>query len=252
MKSIDVIKELKQDVEQKTKKDVQMHMLAQNMCLKLEQELKRYSILDLYGRTLMYNKIYMGRLASEPEDCQWVTVEEFMDGEFTKYINNYGVLCGDNTVIRQKCESLAHFSYERYLRERMVVDMQGSRYKLFDPEIDSSTLQKDGEVLFTAGNVSKQAVASKCFPSLGTISTSKCTITEVLTSRSLQSRTLHKLLKERFHILPYTAAVQAGKVSITKYEMCGFSELLFKFSMTLTAKKKKKKQIGRASGRERV
>ncbi|XP_031556854.1 myosin heavy chain kinase D-like [Actinia tenebrosa] len=156
--TIDTIKQLKQDVEQQTRKVVQMHMLAQNMCLKLKQELNKESILDLYGQTLMYNKIYMGRLTSELGDCQWVTVEDYIEGEFTKYINNDGELCGDNTVIRQKCESLAHFSYERSSRELIVVDMQGSGYNLYDPEIASTTLVKDGEVLFTAGNLSKQAI----------------------------------------------------------------------------------------------
>jgi len=100
--SIDVIKKLNQDVGQQTRKVVQMHMLAQNMCLCLKQELEKESILDLYGQTLMYNKIYMGRIANEAEDRKWVTVEEFIDGEFAKYINNDGELCGDNTVIRQK------------------------------------------------------------------------------------------------------------------------------------------------------
>ena len=46
------------------------------------------------------------------EDGEIVAVEEFVEGEFTKYINNNGLLCGSVTETRSKAESLAHYSYE--------------------------------------------------------------------------------------------------------------------------------------------
>jgi len=159
LQTVNTIKELGQDVEQQTRKVVQMHMLAQNLCNQLEKELKRESVLELYGATLKYNKIYLGKIMDDKlNDFQWVTVEEFIPGEFTKYINNDGELCGDDSMVRQKCESLAHYSYERSSHELMVVDMQGNGHDLYDPEVASSTLQKDGELLFTTGNLSTQAI----------------------------------------------------------------------------------------------
>lgn len=158
MKAIEDIKAIGQDIETQTRKVVQMHMLAQNMCIQLEKELERESVLELYGETLKYNTIYLGRITDEIDDLQWATVEEFIPGKFTKYINNDGEPCGEDTLVRQKCESLAHFSYEKSSKEIMVVDMQGSGHNLFDPEVASSTLTKDGEVLFAAGNLSTQAI----------------------------------------------------------------------------------------------
>ena len=64
------------------------------------------------------------RLRGQSGD-EWVTAEEYIDGKFTKYLNNTGIPCGVNSKIRQKCESLARFSYERSHENIMVVDMQG-------------------------------------------------------------------------------------------------------------------------------
>ena len=88
--AVDIIKETKQTIEQHTKKVVQMHMLARNFTLKLEQELKQGDNLDLYGTTLSYKRIYMGRITGKSGD-EWVTVEEYIDGEFSKYLNNTGI-----------------------------------------------------------------------------------------------------------------------------------------------------------------
>ena len=52
------------------------------------------------------------------------------------------MVCGAATCERDKCESLAHFSYEHSNKELMVVDMQGSGHSLFDPEIASKSCLK--------------------------------------------------------------------------------------------------------------
>ena len=122
--AVDIIQQTKQTLQQHTKKVVQMHMLARNFTKTLEKELQLNGNLELYGKTLTYNKIYMGRLHGQSGD-EWVTVEEYIDGKFTKYLNNTGIPCGVNSKIRQKCESLARFSYERSHENIMVVDMQG-------------------------------------------------------------------------------------------------------------------------------
>ena len=87
-------------------------------------------------------------------------MEEFIDGEFIKYVSNTGIPCGVDSEIRQKCESLAHFSYERPDENIMVVDMQGSGYVSFDPEIASRELLDGEEVLVSAGNLSITAITT--------------------------------------------------------------------------------------------
>lgn len=96
----DIIKETKQTIEQHTKKVVQMHMLERKFTQKLEKELKEGENLELYGKTLTYKRIFLGRINRETGE-QWVTVEEFIDGEFIKYVNNTGIPCGVDSEIRQ-------------------------------------------------------------------------------------------------------------------------------------------------------
>ena len=82
-----------------------------------------------------------------------------MEGDFDKYINNDGAICyGKDEVISSKAECLAHFSYEKSNHELMLLDIQGCDYKLFDPEIASTTLMDGNEILFTTGNLSKEAI----------------------------------------------------------------------------------------------
>ena len=42
----------------------------------------------------------------------------------------------------------------------MILDMQGSGYHLFDPEIASKILIEDEEVLFSTGNLSTTAISN--------------------------------------------------------------------------------------------
>ena len=112
-------------------------MLARNLAAQLEQKLRTEDNLELYGETLRYKLIYLGK----EEDGSIVSVEEYIDGKFAKYLNNNGKICGDDSrlVQRQKDESLAHFSYEHSSYELMVVDKQGSGHCLVDPDIASKT-----------------------------------------------------------------------------------------------------------------
>ena len=89
-----------------------------------------------------------------------MTVEEFIEGEFTKYFNNNGYLCvGPSDVIGQKAQCLSHFSYEKSDRKRMLLDIPGNGYDLFDPDITSEELFDDSsELLYCAGNLSKMAI----------------------------------------------------------------------------------------------
>lgn len=150
-----MIESTNQTIVQHSKKVVQMHMLARNFASKLEEKLIKNNKLMLYGETLKYKKLYLG----EYKDAS-VTVEEFIEGDFTKHINNTGVICGQENEIRSKAESLAHFSYECSSHKLMVVDMQGCGFWMFDPEIASQNIKEGDELLFTTGNLSFKAIGN--------------------------------------------------------------------------------------------
>ena len=135
-----------QTIEQHTKKTVQMHCLARNSAGRLEE----------FGPVLSYNKIYFGKCGDE---C--VTVEEFIPGNFEKYVNNTGEVCGDpESDICKKAECFAHYSFIRSDNELMVLDIQGCDDKLCDPEVATQEPQLDGEYLFCTGNLSSSAIES--------------------------------------------------------------------------------------------
>ena len=91
-----------------------------------------------------------------------MTIEEFINGKFTKYINNTGFLCvPEDNVIGQKAETFVHYSFELSKRKLMVVDIQGSRFDLYDPEIASDqAVNTADEMLFCAGNLNVVAMSN--------------------------------------------------------------------------------------------
>ena len=94
------------------------------------------------------------------EDGEYVTIEEFIDGDFTKYLNNTGLVCGNRSTDEcKKAECLAHYSYEKSSGKLMLLDIQGSMYTLFDPENASATLY-DAEYLFGVGNLTSEAITA--------------------------------------------------------------------------------------------
>ena len=133
-----------------TRKVVQMHALARHFAQMMEND----APLE-YGDTFTYTKLYNGKLNDEA-----VTVEQFIHGTFTKYINNTGdILVKDNSAIALKAESFAHYSYVKSGEQLIVVDLQGVGYCLFDPEIASVRLyDEDNSIYFCAGNLSVTAI----------------------------------------------------------------------------------------------
>jgi hypothetical protein len=95
-----------------------------------------------------------------------VTVEAYIPGEFVKYINNDGecIDCPNEELdeLFLKAQCLSHFSYEYSNKELMILDIQGSGYSLYDPEISTSKREVDyskssnvgDEAYFCAGNLS--------------------------------------------------------------------------------------------------
>ncbi len=51
-----------------------------------------------------------------------------------------------------KADCLVHYSYQKSNEQLMLLDIQGSNYSLFDPEIGTKDLLVNDEVLFRAGN----------------------------------------------------------------------------------------------------
>ena len=87
-----------------------------------------------------YEKIYFSTVADEP-----ITIEVYIDGAFHKYVNNDGI-CGDESGMAEiyaKAESLSHFSYVESNKKLMLLDLQGADYRLYDPEIATTTLIDD-------------------------------------------------------------------------------------------------------------
>jgi hypothetical protein len=152
------INDLDQTVEEHTKKNVQMQYLASNITKTLGARVTDVCN-DEFGQTFAYTEIFMGKFEDQEE---YFTLEKFIDGTFTKYINNTGEVCteGGRGEIREKAECLSHYSYEKSSQQLMLLDIQGSEYTLYDPEIASASLQANEEFLFGAGNLTIKAIKS--------------------------------------------------------------------------------------------
>lgn len=150
------MEETNQTAEVHTKKVVQMHMFAKHFDDLLSQKIKRDDLIE-FGRALEYDKVYLGK---EVDSNECVTVEEFIPGEFVKYINNNGLSPEENSVYLEKGQCLAHFSYEKASHKLMVLDIQGTGHKLYDHKIASSELCDNDEHLFCTENLCHMAIGT--------------------------------------------------------------------------------------------
>ena len=94
-----------------------------------------------------------------------MTVEQFVSGQFTKYVNSDG-----NCIIPQedahlqfkeifdKAQCLVYYTSLITKQQLMLLDIQGSRYSLYDPEIATADLIDEGEVFFCCGNLSSRSI----------------------------------------------------------------------------------------------
>ena len=130
-----------------------MHSVARNVA----QRLKKYATTE-FGVVFDYNRVYFAML----DDCP-VTVEEFAEGEFQKYVNNTGecmVPPNDELgTLYEKAQTLIYYSYFMSAGKFMLVDLQGAAHNLYDPEIATLKLQSaaDQELYFCTGNLLKVA-----------------------------------------------------------------------------------------------
>ena len=150
-----IVDTIKTTVEIHTRKQVQMHTVARQLT-------KRFSSIvpEEFGQSFAYNKVFYSRFNDEP-----VTVEEFVSGQFTKYVNNDGncIIPKEDAhpefkEIFDKAQCLVHYTSLITKQQLMLLDIQGSRYSLYDPEIATADLIDEGEVFFCCGNLSSTSI----------------------------------------------------------------------------------------------
>ena len=95
---------------------------------------------------------------------QPVTIDEFVQGEFHKYVNNNGFHIPSPSPefdeVYEKAQCLVHYNHQISEKKLMLLDIQGSFFKLYNPEIATTDLLVNyasldsKEVNFCAGNLS--------------------------------------------------------------------------------------------------
>ena len=139
--------------EEHARKQVQMHTVARNLAQRLEKNAP-----EEFGETFKYGKVFFSLFKGEP-----ITLEEYVAGDFIKYVNNDGN-CGapeneDLIEVYEKAETLVHFSNSITKKKMMVLDIQGSGYQLYDPEIATKELlDTAGDIYFCSGNLTDKAI----------------------------------------------------------------------------------------------
>ena len=94
------------------------------------------------------------------DNCS-VTVEEYIEGMFQKYVSNtVECMCRPTDklgTLYEKGQTLVYYSYFMSTRKFMPLDFQGAAYNLYDPEIATLDLKSaaDPGRYFCAGNFSK-------------------------------------------------------------------------------------------------
>ena len=156
-KTLEAVQLLDQTPEEHARHLVQMHCLA---CYFVQQFAKRIAreAATISFESFVFQKVYLG----VTDSGEVVTIEEFISGTFTKYINNTGFLFApEDNVIGQKAETFVHFSYELSNENLMAVNIQGSSFDLYDPEIANSDQAANvNEMLFCAGNLNAVAMSN--------------------------------------------------------------------------------------------
>ena len=102
----------------KLKKTVQMHKLARNIADKLGEKVS----FETYMQCFVYSPLYFGKLV----DGTIATIEQYLEGQFNKYVNNKGDICNqgdieEKKVMQEKAETLIHFSYKNSQEQLMLI-----------------------------------------------------------------------------------------------------------------------------------
>ena len=150
---------VKSTVENHCRKQVQMHAVARHLAKKFERKAP-----SKFGECFKYNRCYYTMF-----DGEHATIEEFVPGSFAKYINNNGksvVIPEDASQdlkdLFLKAQTLVHYSYVVTDHKLMLLDIQGSEFTLYDPEIATEEImdKEHHEIYFCCGNCSTVAIAA--------------------------------------------------------------------------------------------
>ena len=101
--ALQLIETTNQTEEEHTQKNCADPCLAKNLATQLQARVKN-SCANEYGKTLSYNNAATGKV-EDTGDC--VTIEDFVEGEFFKYVNNDGAISAseDETCLKGQCLS---------------------------------------------------------------------------------------------------------------------------------------------------
>ncbi len=155
-KALDSMDVVEMTLEEHTRKQVQLHSAARSIAQKFSK-----AVPADFGEVFSYSKVYYGEIKKVP-----VTVEKFIKGNFSKLINNDGQCypipseaSHSKKVLYEKAHALVHYSFKLSKEKMMLLDIQGSDYNLYDPEI--ATLEQcdeEGNYYFCTSNLSKHAI----------------------------------------------------------------------------------------------
>ena len=134
----EAVKTIKDDLgmslEDHTRKQVQMSAVVRHLTKRFAK-----NVPPEFGGTFEYAKVFFAVFKKQP-----VTIEEFVQGEFHKYVNNNGFHIPSTSVefdeVYEKAQCLVHHSYQISEKKLMLLDVQGSFFKLYDPEIATTDL----------------------------------------------------------------------------------------------------------------
>ena len=122
-KAVKNMEDLGMTLEDHARKQVQLHSAARSIA-----QICAKTAPPEFGETFQNGKVYFGFL-NVP-----VTVEEFIDGQFAKYINSDGkckaLPLNNMKCVYQKAHTVVHFSYELFKKKFIILDIQGSMYNL--------------------------------------------------------------------------------------------------------------------------
>ena len=149
---VNAIEEMFGSLDIHTRKSVQMHSLAKYYASLMKKESSAH---EEFGESFRYSKVYLAR-----SEGQLVTLEPYLQGKFVKYINNDGEIIVSGNEVASKAEAFVHFTYVKSQKAVMVLDIQGTGYSLYDPEVASTQLQDEEtkSLLFCCGNLSTNAI----------------------------------------------------------------------------------------------
>ena len=159
LKAVDaIVVNLSSTIEDHARKQVQMHAVARHLAKKFALNAPTE-----FGACFQYNCCYYTTYNGRP-----ATIKEYVPGLFVKYVNNDGkcVNPGDecNDEYREffeKAQCLVHYSYNVSEQKLMLLDIQGSKYDVYDPEIATENVmdEESDEFYFCCGNCTSHGKA---------------------------------------------------------------------------------------------